>query len=551
MSRTLFWYIFRDLLRIFLLTSAVLAGIMSFGGLLRPLTEHGLSAPQVGRILAYFMPAMQTFALPIAALFATTIVYGRLSADNELTACRATGISYWFLLLPAMVLGLALAIVSLLCLFFVVPIYNLKIERVIFSNLARVVQNKIEQTHQLKLPEHPRLGNVSLFARGARVIAPEPDRPDEQVVVLDGPMFATSDDRPDNRMRVPAEFFMASSATAYLRDRRDHIELTAVLTDGVRFRRDPSAGDRASGGVGSMTFGPVALESPIRENTKFMDIRRLRELRENPERSRRVRKLLVKFTQRQQELRVLTEARDALNSRGEWRIASPDGVYVLRRGGRPAALVGGELRLASASPTAREVRLDRLLAGQLAATDEAQFIAVQVQADGPSRRVLVDLRLQDVLLDSAQGRVERGGLTRLLSMPMTPQLLELGQRSAAQLMQSHSLTAAEQRELRRALDRITADILSEWHARASFGLSCLVLVVVGCALGMLFRSGNFLSAFALSVVPALMTVALIVTGQNIGEGSYSALGLGLAFIWSGNAAAVVLAVVLFWRLQRT
>jgi lipopolysaccharide export LptBFGC system permease protein LptF len=91
MSRTLFWYVFRDLVRIFVLASVALAAIMSFGGLLRPLTEHGLDAQQVTRILGYFMPAMQTYSLPVAALFATTMVYGRLSADNELTATGQCG----------------------------------------------------------------------------------------------------------------------------------------------------------------------------------------------------------------------------------------------------------------------------------------------------------------------------------------------------------------------------------------------------------------------------------------------------------------------------
>ena len=106
MSRTLFWYVLKDLVRIFVLASVALAAIMSFGGLLRPLTEHGLDVQQVTRILGYFMPAMQTYSLPVAALFATTMVYGKLSADNELIACRAAGIGYWPIWLPAIVLGL-------------------------------------------------------------------------------------------------------------------------------------------------------------------------------------------------------------------------------------------------------------------------------------------------------------------------------------------------------------------------------------------------------------------------------------------------------------
>src|SRR5436309_13528236 len=93
MSRTLFKYIFKDLIKIFLLTTAVLAGIMSFGGLLRPLTEHGLDAGQADKMLTYFMPAMTTDSLPIESRFATTVVYRRLDAHNEITGMRSAGIS--------------------------------------------------------------------------------------------------------------------------------------------------------------------------------------------------------------------------------------------------------------------------------------------------------------------------------------------------------------------------------------------------------------------------------------------------------------------------
>ena len=54
MGRTLFWYVFKDLFKIFMMASGALAGIMSFGGLLRPLTQQGLDASQVGKMLTYF-----------------------------------------------------------------------------------------------------------------------------------------------------------------------------------------------------------------------------------------------------------------------------------------------------------------------------------------------------------------------------------------------------------------------------------------------------------------------------------------------------------------
>ena len=71
---------------------------------------------------------------------------------------------------------------------------------------------------------------------------------------------------------------------------------------------------------------------------------------------------------------------------------------------------------------------------------------------------------------------------------------------------------------------------------------------------MMFKSGNFLSAFALSVVPALIAIALIVMGQktceNISSAGGNPLNLGLMIIWSGNLAVGTIATALLWRLQR-
>ena len=60
----------------------------------------------------------------------------------------------------------------------------------------------------------------------------------------------------------------------------------------------------------------------------------------------------------------------------------------------------------------------------------------------------------------------------------------------------------ERQKLNRELTVLSNDIRSESHGRVSFALSCLILVIVGCCLGMMFKSGNFLTAFAVSFVPA-------------------------------------------------
>src|SRR5579862_8942162 len=234
LSRTLFAYIFKDLFRIFMMASGALAGIMSFGGLLRPLMREGLDAGQVARMLAYFGPAMTTYSFPVAALFATAVVYGRLAADNELTACKAGGISLLSLTVsgPALVLGLIVAITSLLFLCFVVPASTLRVEKVIYSNLAKLVQGRIERTHEIDLPE------TTIFAQDAHVLPPGPHG-QQRVELMLPTVISVEHDPDDKTLQVAKEFYTASRAWVYIDPQADdqEVNVTVDLRGGFKFPR--------------------------------------------------------------------------------------------------------------------------------------------------------------------------------------------------------------------------------------------------------------------------------------------------------------------------
>ncbi|HEC01947.1 MAG TPA: LptF/LptG family permease, partial [Phycisphaerales bacterium] len=89
---TLHRYIFRELFRVFLLAAVGLTLILSLGSILQPVQEFGLGSRQVVHLMGYFLPITLTFVLPMAALFAGALVYGRFASDNEYDACRATGV---------------------------------------------------------------------------------------------------------------------------------------------------------------------------------------------------------------------------------------------------------------------------------------------------------------------------------------------------------------------------------------------------------------------------------------------------------------------------
>ncbi len=560
MSRTLFWYIFRDLLRIFFLASGALSAIMSFGGLLRPLYEYGLDVSQVAQILSYSSPAMSAYSLPIAALFATTIVYGRLGADNEVTACRACGISHLALAFPSLVLGFLTASASLVLLCFIVPASTLQVEKIVFSNLAKLVASQIERTHQIRFDHQNQ--QVTVFAQAAQVQPVDPSRPHDQAVQLFGPMIVTYEPAEKNKPQVPADFYTASDATAFIRQEHEDDELTmsATLNDGTKFPREYRNRTRQQNmqlSVRTTQFGPIPLESPVRENSKFMDIFRLESLLDHPEQSRRIRALLNGFITRDQGQQYLQGLADQLNGpEKSAQLVSGSETYLLVRGSSPVEVrkdrlvMGGDL---GGTP----VRFVQTGGKQSALDVSAGEIRVRAFPDSELRRISLEVEILDCLTSGGEAST-RENFSRPLSVPMPSSIYALRTRPASDYV-SGSLSTTDQNRLRRDLRKLTNSVISELHARMSFAVSCFILVMIGCALGLMFRSGNFLSAFAVSVVPALLSIALVVTGQHTCENVpwdisspnwVNPLNLGIMLIWSGNAAVLVIAIVLLGRLQR-
>lgn len=81
----------------FLATLGVFTFVLSIGGLfkLTDLVTRGIPLGPILRVFLSGLPGALGFAIPISAITATLLVFGRLSADSEITAMRACGISLW------------------------------------------------------------------------------------------------------------------------------------------------------------------------------------------------------------------------------------------------------------------------------------------------------------------------------------------------------------------------------------------------------------------------------------------------------------------------
>jgi lipopolysaccharide export LptBFGC system permease protein LptF len=578
MSRTIFWYIFKDLVRVFLLTSGALAGIMSFGGLLRPLTRQGLDAAQVAKMLTFLGPAMTTYSFPIAALFATTVIYGRLSADNELTAFRAGGLSLASLSVagPALVLGLMVATISLLFLCFVVPACTLRVEKVLYSNFAQLIANHIERTHEIDF------GGTTIFAQEAWVPPPDPNAPPgQQQVVLRGPTIMSADksDKADPTLHIPKEFSTASQAVIFIDHRvdDDQVYLTVQLEDGFRFPRKFEGSMQT--GVKEALAGPIVFPSLIKEDTKFMDVWKLKRLFAEPWRSQQLRSEVADLVRADQSRLFLAMVRQQLNGdTGEIAFSFDRGEqYILHRDANaPNAVTTGATEISvklpapSTMPTSapaattppaagtqavnRWVTFRREMGGRPASVVRASEMRFHATPDSDDKNMNCSLTLLDCVVDTGQDKgAPRGNFPQQFTVPIPPEVAALSKRG---LVYYEKQQQASTKALRHDELRLHNQIYAESHNRASFAISCLILVMVGCALGMIFRSGNFLTAFAVSFIPALLSITLTIAGQrtagNIPYRDHAAdpLMLGLALIWTGNGINLILATALLSRLHR-
>src|ERR1700722_2932748 len=85
--------IFMELVRVFSLALIGLTGILLMGGIFAEATQHGLTPGQVLSVIPLLIPNTLPYTLPTTTLFATCVVYGRLSPDNEILAIKAAGIN--------------------------------------------------------------------------------------------------------------------------------------------------------------------------------------------------------------------------------------------------------------------------------------------------------------------------------------------------------------------------------------------------------------------------------------------------------------------------
>lgn len=152
-------YVSTELTKVFVVAFLVAALALTVGGALRYLENERVGMGMLVRVLPLIVARVLPYIFPVAILLATTMVYGRMAADNEIVAVRAAGLHLWQVAAPALLLGLVASGVSLYLADWYIPRSRGQLREVLISHVAEWLDRQLTRT-QLTL------GRVGILHHG-------------------------------------------------------------------------------------------------------------------------------------------------------------------------------------------------------------------------------------------------------------------------------------------------------------------------------------------------------------------------------------------------
>jgi lipopolysaccharide export system permease protein len=132
-------YVLREALKVALVCIVALTAMM-FVGMSVSMMRRGISVVQLWGVLPYVAAFCLPYALPAACLLAAVFVFGRLSAHNEITAIRSSGVNLNHVIVPLLIVGLLVSIFTFMLNHYLLPWSLVRIKQMRERLITEVVQ---------------------------------------------------------------------------------------------------------------------------------------------------------------------------------------------------------------------------------------------------------------------------------------------------------------------------------------------------------------------------------------------------------------------------
>jgi lipopolysaccharide export system permease protein len=137
-----------EMIRIFFSILTGVTVILVFIGVFREASEHGLGPEQILAILPFIVPSLLPFTIPATMLLTVCVVYGRMSGDQEITACKSAGINVMALIWPSLAMGAVLSVSSFFLTDQAIPWAMSRIQWIVVHSMEEIFFDRLKSQHQ-------------------------------------------------------------------------------------------------------------------------------------------------------------------------------------------------------------------------------------------------------------------------------------------------------------------------------------------------------------------------------------------------------------------
>lgn len=553
MPLTLYRYILFEVLKLLTVSLTVLVSVIAMALAIKPLADGLLNPVALVKFVFYSAPTILDIALPFAAAFASTLVFHRMTTDNEITACRASGMSYRMILLPVAVLGVVLMLVMFYLSSWVIPSFYRKAAVTLQQDMVRVVVKELEEGKPFRQRGMAlyadRVGERELTSQEAATLANPDGVAPNRLVVLQGVAVGKLDEQ--GRLRNDAT---AEQADLLLFQDRDKSWVEIRLANAAYYSGSP---DEPWGSAAQMTQR-YDLPNPFENHLRFLRWTDLKKLADEPARlpqvanvrERLVEAMATEAAMRQM-LTALAQGQGSLTMLG----ITEQQRYLLRA--PVVERVGNSLRLTGDST--RPVELESYVAGLPRYRTRAQRGVLSTSYRDDALRLKLELEEVDVLDLRREGRrTQHKALPPLSPLRLAVDVAQPLQRTPTfALLERAARDYREVESVERSIEQTRYQIANlagkqyaMLHGRAAAAVGAFFVLLLGAVLSLRLAGRLPLVIFFWSFAAAAVAVIITRSAESGLPHPLRGETLGALIIWSGNGLLGLLVAATGWKLSR-